>query len=104
MIAQYTNQVENLILHWGMSRKNPNEWGPPDDKFFPLETKRFTDGKACQTKFIPDLEFQNYRSIHMDLSWISNLEAPIKSISYVLCEQKKNAWYNNGGKDYHIKF
>lgn len=47
MIAHYLSQSEDLILHWGMSRKQIGEWGPPDEKFFPLATKRFTDGKAC---------------------------------------------------------
>jgi hypothetical protein len=45
-----------------------------------------------------------YRQLHIDFSWIQDIEPAIKSMSYVFLEQKKNAWYNNGGKDYHIKF
>lgn len=104
MIAQCQNNPDDLILHWGMSKKNPGEWGPPDDKYFPLETKRFTDGKACQTKFIKDQDKPDFREIKMDIKWIQELEPAVKSISYVLHEPKKNAWHNNWGKDYHIKF
>jgi hypothetical protein len=59
-----------LILHWGIGRKNPNEWVGPDDKFLPPETKRWPDGKACQSKFIKDTKDPLYRQIHLNFSWI----------------------------------
>ena len=51
LIAEYTNQSEELVLHWGISKKNPGEWTGADDRFLPKDTTRFKDGKACQTKF-----------------------------------------------------
>ena len=32
-IARYPDQEDDLILHWGLSRKKPGAWGPPDLKF-----------------------------------------------------------------------
>jgi len=40
----------------------------------------------------------------LDFAWIQDIEPAIKSMSYVLLEQKKNRWYNNNSRDYHIKF
>ena len=40
----------------------------------------------------------------MDIRWLQELEPPVRSISFVLLEQKKNCWYNNYSKDWHIKF
>lgn len=51
MIAEYKDQSDDLVLHWGISKKQVGEWTGPDDKFLPIDTKRFPDGKACQTKF-----------------------------------------------------
>ena len=40
----------------------------------------------------------------MNLSWLKDIEPSLKSVSYVLLEQQKNQWHNNGGRDYCIKF
>lgn len=104
MVAEFKDRSDDLVLHWGVGKKVPFEWVAPDEKFFPPDTRKFGDGKACQTKFQPDAKQPDYRLIHIDLSWVKDLETPLKSLSYVLLEQKKNRWHNNGSKDYHIKF
>lgn len=70
MVALYKDPRDELILHWGIGKKQAGEWTAPDDKYLPSETKRFGDGKACQTKFIKDASDPNYRSIHIDFNWI----------------------------------
>ena len=65
MIAEFTNTVEELILHWGISKKNFGEWNSPDDRYMPKESTKFKDGKAFQTKFIKDRKKITYRSIHI---------------------------------------
>jgi hypothetical protein len=40
----------------------------------------------------------------MEFQWLKDVEPGLKSLSYVLMEQKRNQWHNNGGRDYHIKF
>jgi hypothetical protein len=32
------------------------------------------------------------------------MEPGVKSMSYVFFEKNKNAWQNNGGRDYHLRF
>jgi hypothetical protein len=36
-----------LVLHWGVGRKNVGEWTAADEKYLPLDTKKFPDGKAA---------------------------------------------------------
>lgn len=52
IIVEYGNLTQDLVLHWGISKKNVGEWNSPDDRYLPKETTRFRDGKACQSKFI----------------------------------------------------
>ena len=52
MIAACKDTNEELMLHWGIGRKNAADWTGPDDKFLPKDSKRWPDGKAVQTKFI----------------------------------------------------
>ena len=47
MIAEFSNTADDLILHWGISKKNPGEWNGPDDRYLPKDTIRFQDGKAA---------------------------------------------------------
>ncbi len=47
MIADYKDNNDELILHWGVGKRIPGEWTGPDDKYLPLDTKRWPDGKAC---------------------------------------------------------
>ena len=105
LIAEYQNNPsEELILHWAISKKNPGEWNSPDDRYLPTQTVRFRDGKACQTKFIRDPKAPNLRTIHLNFWWKEAMEPSVKSMSFVLMEQNKNAWYNNSNRDYHLKF
>ena len=57
---------EDLVLHWAIGRKVLFEWTEPDDKFLPLSTKKFGDGKACQTTFIKDVGDRDFRTIHIE--------------------------------------
>lgn len=47
IIAEYANTVDDLVLHWGISKKVFGEWGAPDDRYLTKDTVRFGDGKAC---------------------------------------------------------
>ena len=47
IIAEYTNTVDDLILHWAISKKNFGEWSAPDDRYLPKGTVRFRDKIAC---------------------------------------------------------
>ena len=104
MIAKYKEINDDLVLHWGIGKKAPFEWVGADDKFLPLESKRWPDGKAVQTKFILNKGNKDYRTLHIDFFWLEEIEPSIKSMSYVFLEQKKNRWYNNNSKDFHLKF
>ena len=46
MIAKYQDPSDDLVLHWGIGKKQPFEWTGPEDKFLPLESVRWPDGKA----------------------------------------------------------
>jgi len=35
IIARYPDESDDLILHWGMSRKRAGAWGSPDQSFWP---------------------------------------------------------------------
>jgi len=47
-IAHFKNE---LVLHWAIGKKVPCQWERPDDKYLPALTERWSDGKACQTRF-----------------------------------------------------
>jgi hypothetical protein len=49
LIAEFKDRNDDLVMHWGLGRKNVGEWTGPDDKFLPLpssDNKRWPDGKA----------------------------------------------------------
>jgi type IV secretory pathway protease TraF len=46
----------------------------------------------------------NLRSIHLNFYWKEAMEPPVKSMSFVLFEPARNAWYNNYSKNYNLKF
>ncbi len=49
--ARYPDEADNLVLHWGMSRKKEGAWGSPDPSFIPSNSQNWPDGLACQTTF-----------------------------------------------------
>jgi len=51
MIAYYLETSDELMLHWGTGRKVANEWVAAEDRFLPLGSKKWPDGKAVQTPF-----------------------------------------------------
>ena len=42
--------------------------------------------------------------MHITFEWVKDVEPPVKSLSFVFLEQKKNFWHNNNSQDFHIKF
>lgn len=100
----YLNHGEELVLHWGLSKKTPCEWNSPDDRYLPPDSSRFRDGKACQTRFQRDPKSPGLRQLHINFWWREQLEAAVKSMSFVFFEQAKNAWYNNNRQDFHLRF
>ena len=38
LVARYVDEADDLILHWGMSRKKIGAWGTPDSAFQPPES------------------------------------------------------------------
>lgn len=88
VIAEYGGSVkDDLILHWGISKKDLFQWTGPDDRYLPLETVRFQDGKsAAQTKFIRDAKTPTLRAVHLNFWWKEAMEPAVKSLSFVLFE------------------
>jgi len=46
LIAEFKDRNEDLVLHWGIGKKQIGEWVAADDKFLPPDTKKWGDGKA----------------------------------------------------------
>lgn len=61
LIAEFKDRNDDLILHWGVGKRTQGEWLAADDKYLPEETRKWGDGKACQTRFIPDKSQPDYR-------------------------------------------
>lgn len=51
LVARYPDDGDDLLLHWGMSRQKVGAWGSPDPAFYPIDTAKWPDGLAAQTKF-----------------------------------------------------
>jgi hypothetical protein len=71
-INQYTVEFvtqykDELILHWGIGKKVPCQWERPDDKYLPALTTRWSDDKACQTRF--GVQDDQYKTAHFNFSW-----------------------------------
>jgi hypothetical protein len=104
MIAEFVGTAkDDLILHWGISKKNFGEWTSPDDRYLPKETTRFQGGIG-QSKFISDRNKPVFRSVHIKIHWKDQMEPAVKSMSFVFYEPSRNIWHNNGGKNYNIGF
>jgi hypothetical protein len=35
MLVRYPDEDDDLILHWGLSRKKAGQWVSPDESFYP---------------------------------------------------------------------
>ena len=67
-----------------MSRQKVGAWGSPDTAFYPVDTAKWPDGLAAQTKFQRDKENRSVRTITIVLGWVEEVDPPINSISFVL--------------------
>jgi hypothetical protein len=47
IFIDYQNTKDDVILHWGISKKDLYQWTGPDDRYLPPQTIRFQDGKAA---------------------------------------------------------
>jgi hypothetical protein len=54
LVARYPDESDDLLLHWGMSRKHAGAWGTPDASFLPAQSTSWPDGLAVQTTFARD--------------------------------------------------
>lgn len=99
LIARYPDESDDLILHWGMSRKAAGAWGSPDAAFLPPQTNRWPDGLACQTCFVREPENPSLGSITIVVKWVEEVDQPVTSISFVLTERNKQCWHRIGGTD-----
>ena len=103
-IIRYPDQSDDIILHWGMSRKKIGAWGTPDMSFQPPNSKQWPDGLACQTSFQRESDNQSIRTIQVVLKWVVDIEPPVHSISFVITEKNKNLWHSINGTDTVITF
>ena len=85
-----------------MSRQKVGAWGSPDTAFYPVDTTKWPDGLAAQTKFQRDKENRSVRTITIVLGWVEEVDPPINSISFVLTEKNKNCWHSINGQDQRI--
>ena len=97
MVARYPDDADDLILHWGMSRQKVGAWGSPDQSFYPVDTQKWPDGLAAQTKFQRDVENRSIRTVTIVLGWVEEVDPSINSISFVLTEKNKNCWHSING-------
>ncbi len=59
---------------------------------------------ACQTIFKKEDENPGFCCITLVFQWIQEIDKPITSISFVLCEKNKKKWHSPGGKDNVLVF
>ena len=93
---------EELVLHWGVGRKNPCDWSRPEDSHLPCNSVRWSDKIAVQSVFKRNSFYPEYRTLQLVFQWIEETEAPIQAINFVILEKKKNWWHNNGGKNFSV--
>ena len=102
LIAQHMDFEEELVLHWGVGRKNPCDWSRPEDSHLPRNSVRWSDKIAVQSVFERNSFYPEYRTLQLVFQWIEETEAPIQAINFVILEKKKNWWHNNGGKNFSV--
>ena len=93
----------NIILHWGIFKAMyGNTWYHPPRSCYPLNSKEM-DAMAIQTPF-PLCRSPLQRKIKIKIPRGSGFKDYIAGFKFVIFDPTKNVWYNNGGKDYTIKF
>lgn len=103
-VLRYPDESDDLILHWGLSRKATGAWGTPDKNFLPENTQNWGDGLACQSYFKKEAENPSIRTLQIVIKWRHEVEPPVTSISFVINEKKKNQWTSLDGRDKVIVF
>ena len=63
LVLRYPDENDDLILHWGLSRKGTGAWGTPDTAFQPQNSKNWGDGLACQSYFQKEAENPSIRTM-----------------------------------------
>ena len=86
-VTRYADPNDDLILHWGMSRRKVGAWGQPDDSIMPPNSVKWPDGLACQSTFRRENENGSIRTISMQVQWKEDVDQPVNSICYVLTEK-----------------
>ena len=93
----------NIILHWGIFKAMfGNTWFHPPRICYPANSKEM-DAMAIQTPF-PICRSPAQRKIKILIPRGTGFKDYIAGFKFVIFDPTKNAWYNNGGKDYTIKF
>lgn len=95
LIKIYSN-LDNLILHWGLSVAKLKDWKCPldfTDIAFPAGTVKFDD-KAVQSPFIEIMP--NLSAIEIIIS----KENPSNKVNFVI--KRDNNWFNNNNSNYTI--
>ncbi len=75
----FTDSDRDLVLHWAVGRRHPNEWTLPEEKVWPAGSKIFGAG-AVQTLFARDTEESGYKSVKIE---IAADELKVKGLNYV---------------------
>ena len=96
MVANYTDEADDLVLHWGMSRDKVGLWGAPDLAILPQSSKLMDDGFAAQSVFQREPGSNSIRTISFTIEHECE-EKAVQSISFVLLEKNKNQWHSFNG-------
>ena len=102
LIVEYHDTSDNLMLHWGVGRKDAGEWARADDFQLPTGSIRWPDGVATQTPFVKDAFYPEFRSLQLVFEWTEDQEAPVQALNFVVLEKNKELWHNNGGANYQL--
>ena len=90
----------NMILHWGLFELyNENHWILPPEPF-PINSNRASN--SLDTMFVEDLVMHSDTVYNVHIK-IYNPDHP-KIGGMIFALRRYNAWYNNLGKNYRIRF
>jgi alpha-glucan,water dikinase len=94
-ISLLSNAPGNLVLHWGIARRSPNEWLlPPDSMCGPNTT--LWQNHTAQTPFAP---FETWNILHLEFP---EAEAPL-GIQFVLNQREDGGrWFKYRGGNFYV--